>query len=122
MRNPGLDKQQCKLDSYSPVTEKCEYIDQQSLKLQEAPELIPTGEMPRSFILSADRYLTDKVTPGNRVKIVGILSILNKSANSNANKQVKQTIQMSYIRVIGLQSEINKDGINTTGFALPNIT
>ena len=28
---------------------------------------------------------------------------------------------MSYIRVIGLQSEINKDGINTTGFALPNI-
>ena len=29
---------------------------------------------------------------------------------------------MSYIRVIGIQSEVNKDGINTTGFALPNIT
>ena len=81
----------------------CEYIDQQSLKLQEAPELIPTGEMPRTFILSCDRYLTDKVTPGNRVKVVGVLSILNNgSGNSNANKQVRSTIKISYIRVLGI--------------------
>lgn len=94
------------MDTYSVVTDLCEYIDQQSLKLQEAPELIPTGEMPRTFLLTCDRFLTDKVTPGNRVKIVGILSILNRSAqNSNANKQVKQTIQASYIRVIGIMSE-----------------
>lgn len=43
--------------------------------------------MPRSFNLTCDRYLTDKVTPGNRVKIVGILSIFSKSENGgNANK------------------------------------
>ena len=81
------------MDTYSVVTDRCEYVDQQSLKLQEAPELIPTGEMPRTFLLSCDRDLTDKVTPGNRVKIVGILSILNKGlSNSNASKQVTQTI------------------------------
>lgn len=74
-------------------------------------------------MLLCDRYLSDKVTPGNRVKIVGILSILNKgSANSNANKQVKSHVQQSYIRVVGIQSEVNKDGVNTTGFALPNIS
>ena len=43
--------------------------------MQEAPELIPTGEMPRNILLTCDRYLTDKCTPGNRIKIVGILSI-----------------------------------------------
>jgi DNA replication licensing factor MCM5 len=32
-RNPGLDKAQCKMDTYSVVTDLCEYIDQQSLKL-----------------------------------------------------------------------------------------
>lgn len=32
-RNPGLDKQQCKIDSYTVVTDRCEYVDQQSLKL-----------------------------------------------------------------------------------------
>jgi DNA replication licensing factor MCM5 len=58
--------------------------------LQEAPELIPTGEMPRTFLLTCDRYLTDKVTPGNRVKIVGVLSILNRGVQAgNANKQIK---------------------------------
>ena len=89
-RNPGLDKQKCQLDTYTVVTDKCEYVDQQSLKLQEAPELIPTGEMPRTFLLSCDRYLTDKVTPGNIVKIVGVLSILNKTnQQSNANKQIQ---------------------------------
>ena len=123
-RNPGLDKQQCKLDTYSVVTDRCEYLDQQTLKLQEAPELIPTGEMPRTFLLTCDRYLTDKVTPGNRVKIVGVLSILNRGPeqNSNSNKQVGNKVQTSYIRVIGIMSEANKDGINTTGFAMPNIT
>ena len=32
-RNPGLDKQQCKLDTYAVITDKCTYIDHQSLKL-----------------------------------------------------------------------------------------
>jgi DNA replication licensing factor MCM5 len=32
-RNPGLDKQQCKMDTYRIVAEKCTYIDQQTLKI-----------------------------------------------------------------------------------------
>lgn len=121
-RNPGPDKQQCKIDSYRVVADRCDVFDQQTLKLQEAPELIPTGEMPRAFTLTCDKELTDKVTPGNRVKVVGILSITSGRTNVGSNNQVKNTVQMSYIRVLGMQSELNKDGVNTTGFALPNIT
>ena len=78
--------------------------------------------MPRTFHLICDRYLADKVTPGNRVKIVGILSIFGKGSSSNNNKQMKSHVQQSYIRVLGIMSEVNKDGVNTTGFALPNIS
>ena len=46
--------------------------------LQEAPELIPTGAMPRTLLMTVDRELTDIVTPGNRVKIVGILGIMQQ--------------------------------------------
>jgi len=69
-------------------TDKCEFIDQQILKLQEAPELIPTGEMPRHVLLTCDRNLTDIITPGNRVKVVGILAITKKQSgqDSNSNK------------------------------------
>lgn len=93
-------------------------MDHQTLKLQEAPELIPTGEMPRTFLLTVDRELTDKVTPGNRVKIIGILSIREKSGISEA---ANRGANMSYIRVLGIQSQSDKNA-STTGFAMPNIT
>lgn len=86
--------------------------------MQEAPELIPTGEMPRTFLLTVDRELTDKVTPGNRVKIIGILSIREKSG---AGQKGSGGQNMSYIRVLGIQSQSDKDG-STTGFSMPRIT
>lgn len=60
--------------------------------------------MPRTFNLTCDRYLVDKVTPGNRVKIVGILCTFNKShgADGNARKQITDTVKASYIRVLGI--------------------
>jgi len=45
--------------------------------------------MPRHVLMTCDRNLTDKCTPGNRVKVVGILSITKGSsgnADSNSNK------------------------------------
>ena len=47
----------------------------QVLKLQEAPDMVPNGELPRHLQLYCDRYLTEKVVPGNRVTVVGIYSI-----------------------------------------------
>ena len=40
---------------------------------------MPTGEMPRSYVVTVDRNLVDKVTPGTRVTIVGVFSIISKS-------------------------------------------
>jgi hypothetical protein len=36
-------------------------MDFQTLRLQESPETIPTGEMPRHILMTCERYLTDKV-------------------------------------------------------------
>lgn len=79
--------------------------------------------MPRTIQLTVDRELTDKVTPGNRVRVVGILSILDSAGQSdtNASKQVKNTVRPSYIRVIGLTSHDNNNG-SVASFAMPSIT
>ena len=71
--------------------------------------------MPRTFLLTADRELTDKVTPGNRVKIIGVLSIRERSGAATGGQN------LSYIRVLGIQSQSDKDG-STAGFAMPRIT
>lgn len=76
-------------------------------------------------MLTVDRNLTDICTPGNRVKIVGILSITGGKGggqNSGANG-VKVHVQRSYIKVLGIQSCMNDDGSpSSMGFAMPTIT
>jgi len=37
------------------VNDKCKFIDQQAIKLQETPEMVPVGELPRHLLLSVDR-------------------------------------------------------------------
>jgi DNA replication licensing factor MCM5 len=98
MKNPGLDRTSCPIDPYRILPDKSDFMDQQRLKLQEAPELIPTGEMPRSFPMVVDRELCDKVTPGNRVKVIAILSIHSREGQIGNS----QSVNSSYLRVIGL--------------------
>ena len=96
-------RSRCPLDPYRIVAEECKFLDQQTLKLQEAPELIPTGEMPRTFQVTVDRELTDKVTPGNRVKLVGILGIIQQQmGGAGASGQANKGVNKSYIRTLGI--------------------
>lgn len=93
----------CGPDPYLIVHESSQFIDQQFLKLQELPESVPIGEMPRNLLLTCDRYLTNQVVPGTRVTIVGIYSIYqskNRNINSSGNKAV--AIRNPYIKVVGI--------------------
>lgn len=65
----------CPIDPFFIVPEKCKCVDFQTLKLQEAPEAVPNGELPRHLQLYCDRYLCDRVVPGNRVTVIGIYCI-----------------------------------------------
>ena len=103
----------CGVDCYQVVAEKSDYVDQQTLKLQESPEDVPTGEMPRQVILSVDRTLVDKVVPGTRVAISGEYATF--MAGPKRNKAAG--LPSPYIRVVGLR--IDEDG---TGRASSSFT
>jgi len=75
----------CPVDPFFIVPEKCQCIDYQLLKLQEAPEAVPNGELPRHVQLYCDRYLCDRVVPGNRITVVGIYSIKKSFATSRVS-------------------------------------
>ena len=55
MSNPNEKTKECPNDPYTILADKCQFIDQQTLKLQELPENVPTGEMPRSLILTVGK-------------------------------------------------------------------
>ena len=73
---PKVDGQEkaCPMDPYLIIHPKSSFTDHQTLKLQEAPDMVPVGELPRHMLLSAERYLTVRVVPGSRVIATGIYS------------------------------------------------
>ncbi|CAG8775327.1 17982_t:CDS:2, partial [Cetraspora pellucida] len=77
----GIGPKDCGLDPYVVIHDKCTFVDQQVLKLQESPELLPVGDLPRHITVHVDRYLTNKVIPGRRVTIVGIYDIFQNSSS-----------------------------------------
>ncbi|KAH7169717.1 DNA replication licensing factor mcm5 [Fusarium flagelliforme] len=81
-RIPNDPTPKCPLDPYFVVHEKSRFVDQQIIKLQEAPDQVPVGELPRHVLISADRYLTNRVVPGSRA--VGIRSDIDQAAKGNA--------------------------------------
>jgi len=105
-RTPGDPTDKCPLDPYFVVHEKCQFIDQQILKLQEAPDQVPVGELPRHIKISADRYLTNRVVPGSRCTLMGVFSIYqNKESKGSGNSAV--AIRTPYLRAVGISTDVD---------------
>lgn len=96
------------------MADQCEYIDQQTLKLQESPEVVPTGEMPRNIMLTVDRYLVDRVVPGTRVSVIGVVSLFNSAGQKKGVGSA--TIRTPFLRVLGMQIDTDGSGRSSGHF------
>ena len=106
---------QCPLDPYFVVHERCQFIDQQIVKLQEAPDQVPVGELPRHILVSADRYLTNKVVPGSRCSVMGVFSIYQQ--NKGTKKDNAIAIRNPYLRAVGITSDLDHTARGTQVFS-----
>lgn len=96
-RCAGPTPQECGSNPYSVVPDESQFCDRQTLKIQEAPERVPTGEMPRSVLVAVERSLVDKAPPGTRVTIFCIPSLYNNAASGGARSV--------YLRVVGMTKD-----------------
>lgn len=112
---PGQDNDRsCPLDPYFVVHESSQFIDQQILKLQEAPDQVPVGELPRHILVSADRYMTNRVVPGSRCTVMGVFSIYQ------ANKGKRDTavaIRNPYLRAVGITADVDHTSLGASSFS-----
>ena len=102
----------CPIDPYYIIPDKCECFDYQTLKLQEVPEDVPQGDMPRHLQLFADRNLVDRVVPGNRVSIIGVYAVRKVTQKSAQPSQQKAgaNSRVPYLRVFGYMVESEGPG------------
>lgn len=87
--DPTVQGDRCPLDSNYIVAEKCTYVNQQTLKLQESPEDVPTGEMPRHIMCIAERHLVDRIVPGTRCSLVGYIDTFDQQKKVEVASQSK---------------------------------
>ncbi|OSX67840.1 hypothetical protein POSPLADRAFT_1043031 [Postia placenta MAD-698-R-SB12] len=93
-------KKDCPMDPYLIVHSKSTFSDHQTLKLQEAPDMVPVGELPRHMLLSADRYLTGQVVPGSRVIATGIYSTFQSAKSKSGGAAA---LRNPYLRLVHLE-------------------
>jgi len=100
----------CPLDPFYILPDNCKCVDFQNLKLQESPESVPHGEMPRHMQLFVDRSLVEKAVPGNRVTVMGVYSIRKMAKMGRGGEKGAVGVRMPYLRVVGLQVETEGTG------------
>ncbi|XP_014280815.1 DNA replication licensing factor mcm5 isoform X1 [Halyomorpha halys] len=105
----------CPLDPYQIKPENCEFVDFQVLKLQELTDSVPQGETPRHIQLYNDRFLCEKVVPGNRVLVVGVYCIKKHKSTKKGDPKGKTVgVRAPYIRVLGIQIDTEGVGFSTS--------
>ena len=115
-RNVGEEpSDRCPLDPYYVVHERSQFIDQQILKLQEAPDQVPVGELPRHILVSADRYLTNRVVPGSRCTVMGVFSIYQQ--NKGTKRDTAIAIRNPYLRAVGITTDIDHTNLGSAVFS-----
>ncbi|MEM0231950.1 MAG: minichromosome maintenance protein MCM, partial [Candidatus Methanomethyliaceae archaeon] len=62
------------------LQEKSEFIDWQKIRVQERPEELPPGQLPRSIDCVLQGDLVDTIRPGDRVYVIGILQPRQESS------------------------------------------
>ncbi|KAK8030876.1 DNA replication licensing factor mcm5 [Apiospora arundinis] len=116
-RAPGDGAEKCPMDPYFVVHEKSRFVDQQIIKLQEAPDQVPVGELPRHVLISADRYLTNRVVPGSRCTVMGIFSIYQNKASKNSSGGGAVAIRTPYLRTVGIQTDTDSTAKGASSFS-----
>lgn len=80
------------------ISKRSEFIDWQSVMIQEIPEDLPPGRIPRSVQAILTHDLVDTVKPGDRVKLLGIFkSVLAQSTKSNNSTLFKTYFDINFI-------------------------
>lgn len=102
-RCQGPEPRECGANPYAVVPDESQFCDRQTLKLQEAPDKVPTGEMPRSVMVAVERSLVDVAPPGTRVSVFCIPTLSSGAQNNSG------AVRSIYLRVVGLTKD-NQSG------------
>ncbi|RLE81386.1 MAG: hypothetical protein DRJ51_03930 [Thermoprotei archaeon] len=100
MEMPGENR--IRKGDYELVLDESVFSEWQKITLQEKPEELPPGQLPRSIEVVLKDDLVDTVRPGDRVIVVGILNVEEeKTLRKDRPPIFKTFLEANYIETVG---------------------
>lgn len=95
----GCPNADCKnRSSFSEVPEKSQYIDFQMCRIEEFPEGL-RGTRPRTFDIHLTEDLCERIAPGDRVKISGILKVMPRKVSGEKSTSKDWYLDANHIEI-----------------------
>lgn len=102
MSTPRLCEACKKKGPFELVASESEFIDYQELRVQEKPEDLPPGQLPRWLNMRVYDELVDLARPGDTVAITGIVRALQESAPTAGKlRTFTITLEVNNLEVFG---------------------
>ncbi|AKG39152.1 Minichromosome maintenance protein MCM [Infirmifilum uzonense] len=102
---PRCEEEGRRSQGFTLVIEKSKFVDIQKFVLQEKPEELPPGQLPRSIDVVVREDLADIVRPGDRATVIGFMRVEeDKKLLKNTPPIFHPYIEANYIEVATKES------------------
>ena len=82
------------------------FIDSQKVTIQERPEDLPPGQLPRSINVELKDDIVDIARPGDRITLTGFIKLLPRYGRGGELRTFDLNIDASYMDVSGRETEL----------------
>jgi len=82
------------------------FIDSQNVNIQERPEDLPPGQLPRSIHVELKDDLVDIARPGDRITLTGFIKLLPRYGRGGELRTFDIQVDSSYLEISGREMEL----------------
>jgi replicative DNA helicase Mcm len=106
MRGPGICAH-CRSKIFEFMEKQSTFMNSQEIRIQERPEDLPPGQLPRAMDIKLSEDLVDIARPGDRVSITGIARAQQEFAGRKARlRTFELLLDASYVDIVGKEVEV----------------
>lgn len=106
MRGPGVCAH-CRSKIFEFMEKMSTFMNSQEIRIQERPEDLPPGQLPRAVDIKLSEDLVDIARPGDRVSIIGIARAQQEFAGRKARlRTFELLLDANYVDVMGKEIEV----------------
>jgi len=106
MRGPGVCAH-CRSKIFEFMEKQSTFMNSQEIRIQERPEDLPPGQLPRAMDIKLSEDMVDIARPGDRVSITGTARALQEFAGRKARlRTFELLLDANYVDIVGKEVEV----------------